>query len=385
MVRAGRHQRIVHGLIEKKLIGAEGAAFGFTLVERCLLAGRIIWFYLGKLFWPHPLIFIYPRWEVSQSAGWQYLFPLAAAMLVAGLWLMRRRRRGPLAGLLFFIGSLFPVLGFFNVYPFVFSFVADHFQYLAGIGVIVVVSAGLTLWLNRQPPAVRRTGQIGCVALVGTLAGVSWNQCRMYRDVKTLYQTTIDRNPGCWLAYNNLGDVLFKEGRLNEAIEHYQTGVRLNPDSPDIHYNLGHALLGTGHLAEGIGQYEAVVRLEPDSAMMHDYLGDALLSAERISEAAAQYEAAVRLKPDFAEAHNNLGTALFRLGKLPEAIDHYQIAVRLEPDSAEMHSNLGTTLLAANRVPEAIAQFETALRLDPNFTDARNNLEIARQAGRPGN
>ncbi len=135
--------------VERNLIGAEGAAFELTIVERCLLAGRAIWFYLGKLFWPTELVFIYPRWQVSQAVWWQYLFPAAALLLLAGCWALRRRWRGPLAGLLFFVGTLFPVLGFCNVYPFLFSFVADHFQYLASLGVITLVSAGVALLLQR--------------------------------------------------------------------------------------------------------------------------------------------------------------------------------------------------------------------------------------------
>ena len=135
--------------VERKLIGAEGAAFDLTFIDRFLIAGRVIWFYLGKLFWPANLIFIYPRWNIDQAVWWQYLFPAAALLLAAALWVLRRRWRGPLAGLLFFVGTLFPVLGFFNVFPFIYSFVADHFQYLASLGVIALVSAGIALLLKR--------------------------------------------------------------------------------------------------------------------------------------------------------------------------------------------------------------------------------------------
>ena len=135
--------------VERKLIGAEGAAFELTIIERCLIAGRAIWFYLGKLVWPAELIFIYPRWHVSQAIWWQYLFPAAALLLLAVLWGLRRRWRGPLAGLLFFVGTLLPVLGFCNVYPFIYSFVADHFQYLASLGMITLASAGVALLLER--------------------------------------------------------------------------------------------------------------------------------------------------------------------------------------------------------------------------------------------
>ena len=127
--------------VERAQIGAEGPAFQFTFVERCLIAGRAFWFYLGKLVWPTDLMFIYPRWQVSQQVVWQYAYPIALVALVAALWWYRTRSRAPLAAVLFFAGTLFPALGFFNVYPFIYSFVADHFQYLASLGIIVLASA----------------------------------------------------------------------------------------------------------------------------------------------------------------------------------------------------------------------------------------------------
>ena len=128
---------LVTAWLERRYIHAEGASFALTLVERCLLAGRVIWFYLGKVLWPVNLMFTYPRWKVDPAAAWQYLFPIGVFGLAGGLWLLARRRRGALAGFLLFVGTLFPALGFFNVFPFIYSYVADHFQYLATLGILV--------------------------------------------------------------------------------------------------------------------------------------------------------------------------------------------------------------------------------------------------------
>jgi hypothetical protein len=142
--------------IERTMIGAQGAEYQFTLIERGLIAGRALCFYLGKLFWPADLIFIYPRWQISADAWWQFLYPLGVAILIGILWLVRKHSRAPLAAMLFFSGTLFPALGFFNVYPFRFSLVADHFQYLASLSIIALFSAGAaSLALRRKvPPAV---------------------------------------------------------------------------------------------------------------------------------------------------------------------------------------------------------------------------------------
>ena len=216
--------------VEREIVGAQGTSFQMTVVERCLLAGRVIWFYLGKLFWPTGLTFFYPRWQVSQAVWWQYLFPAAALLLGAGLWMLRGRWRGPLAGLLFFVAMLFPVLGFFGVFYFTYSFVADHFQYLASLGVIALVSAGVALLLGRWGLWRRPVGYAVCFTLLATLGVLTWRQCWMYADLETFYRTTIDRNPACWMAHNNLGPLLVARGRVDEAIAQYRKALEIKPD-----------------------------------------------------------------------------------------------------------------------------------------------------------
>jgi protein O-mannosyl-transferase len=172
--------------IERTMIGAEGARFAISAPERFLIAGRAVWFYLGKLVWPADLLFIYPRWHLDATAWGQYLYPAAALLWAAALWALRRRWRGPLAGSLYFAGTLFPALGFFNVYPFLFSFVADHFQYLATLGIITVASSGAALLLARCRSRQRLIGYGVCLALVATLGALTWRQSRMYNNLEAL-------------------------------------------------------------------------------------------------------------------------------------------------------------------------------------------------------
>ncbi len=415
--------------VERTFIGAQGADFTLTLLERCLLAGRVMWFYLAKLVWPADLIFIYPRWVIDAAVWWQYLFPLGALALVAGLGIVARRQRGPLAraaaaglaGFLVFAGTLFPAMGFINVYPFIYSYVADHFQYQASLGIIVPVAAGLTLaagpLLDGRAAAVRWLPPVGGGLLLATLGALTWRQCGMYSDAGTLYRATLARNPACWMAHTNLGDLLSRiPGRLPEAIGHFEAALRINPRDVNAHNNLGHAFAETpdrlpaaiaeyeaalridprfapahnnlgivlekipGRLPEAIGHFEAAVRLAPAAAEMRDNLGVALLKIpERAPEATAQFESAVRLNPGSADMQNNLGVALEKIpGRLPEATAHLEAAVRLNPRSAEMHSNLGVALAQTpGRLPEAIAQFEAAVRVDPRSAEAHNNLGAA--------
>jgi tetratricopeptide (TPR) repeat protein len=409
--------------VEKTIIGANGAGFDLTLVQRCLLAGRVIWFYLGKVLLPTHLVFFYPRWDVGSAApGWTGFLVAAAAVTVA-LFLLRGRSRGPLAAWLFFVGSLFPALGFFNVYPFIYSYVADHFQYLACLGPVTLLSAGVAALLSRSSPAIRGVGWGLAAVLVATLGLMSNAQSRTYADPLALYTTTLARNPDCWMAHNNLGllyddqgasDKAIAEyeetlrlkpdlprthdnlghafarmpGRLNDAVAHYEEALRLKPDFAEAHNDLANVLAGLpGRLDEAIGHFGEAVRLEPDSAEIHNNLGNALAKAPgRLNGAVAEFEEALRLKPDFAGAHNSLGGVLGRMpGRLDEAIAHFQEALRLEPGFAEAHNNLGTAFLSVpGRLDDAVSQFKEALRLRPDFAEAHNNLgnALSKKPGR---
>jgi tetratricopeptide (TPR) repeat protein len=357
--------------MERTFIGAKGSEFNFSAIERCLIAGRAFWFYLEKLFWPANLVFIYPRWNVHQAVWWQYLFPAAALLLLAGFWLLRRRSRGLLAGLLFFAGTLFPALGFFNAYPFRYSFVADHFQYLAGIGPIALAAAGITLAFDsfRQRRPILKPAFCGPLLLV--LGLLTWRQCGMYADIETLWRVTIDRNPDAWMAHYNLGNALVQKGRVNEAIEQYQKTLELKPNLAEAHNNFGNALFQKGRVDEAIPHYQKALEVHPNDALIHNNLGSALFQKGRVDEAITQYQNALELKPNFAEVHNNLGDALFQKGRVDEAMVHFQRAAKIRPNYPEACSNLTRVawLLATSPAavvrngPKAVALAEQANRL----------------------
>ena len=374
--------------VERTIGGAEGGEFSLTLVQRCLLAGRVVWFYLGKLLWPTRLLFIYPHWDVASAAsGWAgYL--AAAALVTAALWILRKRTRGPLAAWLFYVGSLFPALGFFNVYPFLFSYVADHFQYLASMGVFAAFAAGAVPLFDRASANARAAGLGLAGALVALLVILSNAQSQTYEDARALYTATLEGNPQCWMAHNNLGTWYKDHGDSPRAVAHYQEALRLRKDYAQAHNNLGIWSEESGDAEGAITHFREAIRLKSDFPAAHNNLGSLLgRMPGRLDEAVVEFREALRIQPEFAEAHHNLGTALLKMpGHLNEAIAQYEEAIAIDPGFAAAHASLGYALSAIpDRLDEAVAQYEVALRLGPDNAEVRNNLGLALNAqGRPG-
>src|SRR5246127_984006 len=363
--------------VERTLIGAEGSAYDFSFIERVLIAGRVIWFYIGKLFWPLDLIFIYPRWQVSQSIWWQYLFPVTVALTLALLVWFCRWRRAPLAGMLFFVGTLVPVLGFLNVYPFRYSLIADHFQYLALLGIVVPVSAGIALLLERLRSWQRWTGYMLCAFLLIAFTLLSHFQSRIYQDVKTLWHTTIRKNPTAWMAHNNLGAFLLKKGQIDDAIDHFTKAIEIKPDEASALVNLGSALLQKGNLDEAIVKYQKALELKPAQASIHYNLANALLARGELDQAIAEYEATLAINPNHTDAQNNLGAVLFQQGKLDQAIAHYQKALEVNPQDVRAEANLAWAL-AATPQPAIRRTISLKLAEDANHATGGANPRVLR-------
>jgi len=371
------------GWMERKFYGAEGLVhFSLTFTQRCLVACRAIWFYLSKLFWPSNLMFHYPLWNVSTASGWQWAYVLATVALLAVLVVVARRHRGPLAGFLFFAGTLFPMLGFFNIGWFCFSYVADHFVYVASLGVIVPVASGLVIAARKiSDPGIRQGVPVAAAVSILALSSVTWHQTLKYRDIEALYQDTLARNPDSYMTHYNYGLVLLKvPGKLQDALGHFEDTVRLKTDDAGMYDRVGAIFLSMNRrLPEAIADFQAAIKLKPDDVQAHYYLGSALLKIPgRHAEAIPELEEAVRLSPDFAEAQCNLGSALSEIPeRTQEAIAHFQAALDLKPDFVDAHYCMGNVLAKMpERLPEAAAQFEAALRLQPDFADAHYCLGI---------
>ena len=358
------------------------AEFNLTFVERVLTAGRALWFHASKLAWPSNLTFSYPRWRIDAGAWWQYLYPLGVAGALAVAWLWRHRSRAPLAALLFFCVSLGPTLGFFNLYTFRYTFVADHYQYVACIGLLTLAAAGLTRFADRR--SIGLGVRIAtAAALLVPLTVITWQQSHQYADSNTLYAATLERNPGSWLSLVNLGNDLQSRGRTEEAMERYRAALAIEPGAFEAHHNLGVALQRVGRYDAGVAEEREAIRLRPDAAEAHFVLGLCLHGLSRLDEAVSEFREAIRLRPDYPQARLSLAATLDTQGRTLEAIDEFREAIRYGPGVADAHFRFGNALMRAKRPDEAIGEYRAAVAIEPANTEYHYYLGFAlEQAGR---
>jgi tetratricopeptide (TPR) repeat protein len=364
--------------LETRHVGAAGRDWDLSSVDRCLVAGRALWFYAFKLLWPAELVFNYPRWEIDAGRWTAYSFPAAALAAVAVLWAARRRiGRGPLVAVLVFAGTLLPALGFFDVYPMRYSFVADHFQYLASVGLIALFAAGAATAAARIFRG--RTGPAAAAAaiLLVVLGALTWRQAHVYRDLETLWRDTLAKNPDSWMAHVNLGAIVEDRGRVEEAMRHYRESIRIQPVQHEAYNNLGSALRTLGEFDEAIAQLRRSLDVKPDYVLAYNNLGLVYHDQGEYVEAVRHFQRALEIHPDFAAAHTNLGVTLAAQGKWSEAIRHHREALRIEPDFSPAHTNLARALLQRGEIDEAIAHLSRVVELEPESDAAKQNLRAA--------
>ncbi len=346
------------------------------LIERLLGAGGVVWFYLYKALLPLNLVFVYPQWHIEVGNPLCWLPLLAAVTVTALLWQYRQGwSRSFLLAWGFFCVSLLPMLGFADVGFMQYSLVSDHYQYTAIIGVIALVAAGYEVWYQRARGPVRSTASAVVLVVLGALMFLTWQQSGLYSNAVTLYQATLEKNPGSWLIHNNLGFALIKTDKLPEAMEHFQLALRINPNYAEAHNNMGYSLIQMGQLPEAIKHLQQALRLKPDFADAENNMGLYMDQTGQPQEAIEHYEQALQLNPYHPEAYNNLGISTAKTGQLQRAIGFFQQALRLRPDFIEAYANLALAFTQTNRPTEAVAAAQKALEL----ARSKNQTKLAKQ------
>jgi len=347
--------------LERIHVGATGSVFAWTPAERLLIAGRAVWTYALELVWPVNLSFMSPRWQIRSDSWLQWLIAISAFAIPAVIAVRSRRMSGPLVALLYFGGTLLPALGFFNLFPMRYSFVADHFQYLASLGILTLIAAW---WLhppmpdeqitsaNRWLPTIAMRPRIAVsIVVLLALATLTWQRQSAFKDPESLWSDVLQKNPTSMAANIQLGRLASRRGAFVVAERYLRDGLRYRTDDLETHEfetNLAHALSGQ----------------------------------KRLDEAAVEFQNALDRKPDYPEALNGLANVISQRRQYPAAFDLYRHALEKRPDSPIIHANFANALAAAGKLGDAEREYRASLDLDAAATLPR--LDLAKVLARQG-
>jgi len=299
---------------------------------------------------------------------------MTLAALFLFLWWKRHTwLRASLFAFAYFVAALFPVLGLFTHYFLRYSFVGDHFQYLASMGPLALAGAGAATIFNRwnERGLWLRTVCYGSIlALLGLLTS---RQCAAFVDDETLWRRTLSLNSRAWIAENNLGTILMNQMKLDEALVHFENSSRIRPDHAAPRSNIGLARFKKGEVDEAISDFKAALAISPNESYAYAHLANALVSKGRAEEAIPNYRAML-LTNDLPEVHRQLGVALFRTGRVTEAIAEYETALRMEHPFREAYFDLAVALEREGELGKAVANYEEAIRYNSRHLAAQNNL-----------
>lgn len=336
-----------------------------SLLDRFVLAGRVIWFYFTKLLIPWPLVFIYPQWvKPDATVWWQWVFPMGVIVgLLVLLMSAKRFGKGPAVTGLVFCGALFPALGFLNVYPMRFSYVADHFQYHASMALIAALAAGVWVLAGRA-----------AATLLIPLLLLTFVRARVFHSEETLWLDTIAKNPDSWMVNTNLAHVYRNDGRYDLADRYYLRALELRPDIHDTHTNVGMAYGQRREFEKALYHLNEALKVNPDFAPAYYSIGLVYQLQGRTDLALESFRIALEKNPSYPEANHRLGRILERQGNTLEAIERYRLAVGAQPASAEARYDLAVSLLGLKQFPEAAANLLEVVRLRPDWAEAWSNL-----------
>jgi tetratricopeptide (TPR) repeat protein len=253
---------------------------------------------------------------------------------------------------------------------------ADRYTYHAGPA-LAMLAGGAWIVLDRRLGL--RTIMAASAAIIMTLSVLTWRQSGYWKDSETLWARVLSIEPDSPLGNSAWANVLFKQNRVDEAIDYSLRSVRAAPAYAEGHNDLGVGFARKGAFPEAVERYKTSLSLKPGFDEAENNWGVVLASQGQLDSAVAHYQRALASNPDNPDAEVNWGNVLVRRGNTTEAIAHYRRALWIRPDHADAHHNWGVALARDNKLDEAMTHFQAALSIDPAHAESREYLARAAQ------
>jgi protein O-mannosyl-transferase len=325
--------------------------------------------YVGKAFWPSKLAALYPfprngvpAWEVAAAAL------LIVAISCAAMFMTHRRYLA--LGWFWFLGTLVPVIGLVQVGE---QAMADRYAYIPFVGLFIASVWGLADWAANHK-IVPRYLAITATICSFALALSAHAQMKYWANTTDLWSHTLEVTGPNFVAEDNLGAELIKEGHIEAARERFQRAIDINPKDPFSQLNIGVCEKKMGNIQSAAEHYQAALKLsvEPNLRLTaFSNLGSLYRMSHNYEASRANYEAALRINPENAMPLIGLGLLAYKTGDAAGAVNYYSHGLALEPSDVG-YILLARALEAAGRKSESSAALEQAKRLAPDFGAAQN-------------
>jgi tetratricopeptide (TPR) repeat protein len=370
--------------------------------------------YIGIMIWPNPLIAFYYHERTNIAISAAILSTIALVLVTAVCWYFRKEKPYCLAGWLWFMGTLAPVIGIVQVGD---QAMAERYTYLPFIGLFIAV-----VWLVgdavANSPKIRVAAEVLAVAVIAACAVKTDAQVKVWNNSISLFSHVLEVDPRGDYPNSSLGMAYVRQGKMAEAQQYLERALtydpadtltlaysalclmqtheqnnlqlagkrlelalRIKPDDPDVLtvMALWSSMMGSTKDAESYSRKALAAGSDSVTALTARlYLGEALQAQDKLGEAAQQFHQLLALEPDNYLAHNDLGMNFARQGLSKEAMKEFKLSLAIQPDQAVPHTEIGRILLTnTHQLPEAVEEFTQSLRINPANADAHNSLGVA--------
>jgi protein O-mannosyl-transferase len=322
--------------------------------------------YMGKMIWPVNLSIVYPYFT---RIPLPYIASAGTLLVVLTILFFRKRRPYPYlwAGWLWYMVTLLPAVGIIKSGP---HAPADRYTYLPLIGLFIMIAWGVPELFSKvkKKNAVLFSAGVATILLFAVISSI---QLGHWKNSETVFRHAIGVNPYNWIAHNNLGNTLARQGDIDQAVIQYKTALSIKPDNAKALNNMGAVLIRKGKADEAVDFLEKAVKLKSRFPEARYNLGDALARQGEYARAAKHLKKALKYRPDDTATCLTLGVVYERMGERGRALKFFNRVLEKNTGHYGALHNKGVVLAGLGRMDEAVSSLNKALKVKPTSEDTR--------------